>query len=188
MPEENKHTKQNETPSRSPETPPPTPTPSTTNTPTPSTKKSRGLKGLLFFLIAVGCAGGGTFWVNPQLFSFINIWSGKNTNLSHLEDQQNAFISLDPFVVNLNNSDGKQHFLKLSLVLELTSQGDTEQITKLLPRIVDTVQIYLRGIRVDDLEGSQGIYTIKTQLLDRANRTISPLKVKNVLLKDILVQ
>jgi flagellar FliL protein len=57
-----------------------------------------------------------------------------------------------------------------------------------LPRIVDNFQVYLRELRVDDLQGSAGMYRLREELLRRVNLAVRPARVKDVLFKEMLVQ
>jgi len=57
-----------------------------------------------------------------------------------------------------------------------------------MPRIVDQFQSYLRELRVDDLRGSAGVMRLKEELLRRINVAAAPYPVKDVLLKEMIVQ
>lgn len=57
-----------------------------------------------------------------------------------------------------------------------------------MPRIVDQFQSYLRELRVDDLHGSAGVMRVKEELLRRINIAASPYPVRDVLLKEMIVQ
>jgi flagellar FliL protein len=46
----------------------------------------------------------------------------------------------------------------------------------------------LRGLQVEDLQGSAGIYRLREELLARVNVVTEPVKVHDVLFKEILVQ
>ena len=54
--------------------------------------------------------------------------------------------------------------------------------------IVDSFQVYLRELRVADLKGSAGIYRLREDLLRRVNEAAQPVKINDVLFKEILVQ
>ena len=100
-----------------------------------------------------------------------------------------VFFDLPDFLVNLNsNGVKKASFLKLSVSLELEKQEDTARLQAVMPRIVDNFQIYLRELRVDDLRGSGGIYRLREELLARVNAAVAPVKVNDVLFKEMLVQ
>jgi flagellar FliL protein len=100
-----------------------------------------------------------------------------------------VFFDLPDFLVNLNSNGGKKaNFLKLSVSLQLESQEDTARVAAMMPRVIDNFQIYLRELRVEDLRGSDGIYRLREELLTRVNAAVSPVKVSEVLFKEMLVQ
>lgn len=103
--------------------------------------------------------------------------------------QQRAFFFEVPdLIVNLNTSGRKSTFLKIKIALELESPQDVDRINDVLPRIVDNFQVYLRELRVDDLNGSAGMYRLREELLRRVNIAARPVKVRDVLFKEMLVQ
>jgi flagellar FliL protein len=100
-----------------------------------------------------------------------------------------VFFDLPDFLVNLNSAGNKKsNFLKLSVSLQLENTEDTVRIAAMMPRIVDNFQIYLRELRVEDLRGSDGIYRLREELLVRVNAAVAPVKVNEVLFKEMLVQ
>jgi flagellar FliL protein len=100
-----------------------------------------------------------------------------------------VFFDLPDFLVNLNSGGTKKaSLLKLSVSLELEKQEDTARLQAVMPRIVDNFQIYLRELRIDDLRGSGGIYRLREELLARVNAAVAPVKVNDVLFKEMLVQ
>jgi len=100
-----------------------------------------------------------------------------------------VFFDLPDFLVNLNTVAGKKaNFLKLSVSLQLENTEDTARVAAMMPRIVDNFQIYLRELRVEDLRGSDGIYRLREELLARVSAAVAPVKVREVLFKEMLVQ
>jgi flagellar protein FliL len=99
-----------------------------------------------------------------------------------------VFFDLPDLLVNLNSTGRKASFLKISISLDLEDQADTARIQAVMPRIIDNFQVYLRELRVEDLRGSGGIYRLREELLARVNAAASPVKVKDVLFKEMLVQ
>ena len=61
-------------------------------------------------------------------------------------------------------------------------------MTALMPRMVDQFQAYLRELRLDDLKGSEGVVRLKEELLRRADVAAAPYKVRDVLLKQMIIQ
>jgi flagellar FliL protein len=78
--------------------------------------------------------------------------------------------------------------LKIKVALELANANDLPQVEKLMPRVLDNFQVYLRELRVEDLQGSAGMYRLREELLARVNAAVAPAKVNDVLFKEMLVQ
>jgi flagellar FliL protein len=91
-------------------------------------------------------------------------------------------------IVNIQAADGSPAYLKLSLALELYSGDEKAGLQALMPRIVDQFQGYLRELRVDDIKGSAGIMRLKEEMLRRINVAAAPYRVRDVLLKEMIVQ
>ena len=101
---------------------------------------------------------------------------------------QTTFFEIPDLIVNLNTSGRKSVFLKIKISLEIADPSDIDTINQLLPRIVDNFQVYLRELRVQDRQGSAGMYRLHEELLRRVNIAVRPAKVKDVLFKEMLVQ
>jgi flagellar protein FliL len=99
-----------------------------------------------------------------------------------------VFFDMPELLVNLNTGGRRVSFLKLSIALELTDPADVPKVQLLLPRLIDSFQVYLRELRLEDLRGSAGIYRLREDLLARVNEAAKPVKIKDVLFKEMLVQ
>lgn len=99
-----------------------------------------------------------------------------------------TYYDLPEMLVNLNTGGNRTSFLKLKVSLELTSQEDIPQLEKVMPRIIDQFQVYLRELRTEDLSGSAGIYRLREELLTRVNVAAKPVEVSDVLFREMLVQ
>ncbi|MEP3245320.1 MAG: flagellar basal body-associated FliL family protein [Sneathiella sp.] len=99
-----------------------------------------------------------------------------------------VFYDLPELLVNLSTTGTDTSFLKLGVALELDDETVLPELEKLMPRVMDNFQIYLRELRKEDLRGSAGIYRLKEELLYRINSSIKPIQVKDVLFKEMLVQ
>jgi flagellar FliL protein len=104
------------------------------------------------------------------------------------EPGQAVFYDLQEMLVNLNTGGRKSSFLKIRISLELENQADIPKIERVMPRIVDNFQTYLRELRIDDLKGSAGMYRLREELLIRVSAAAAPAKIKDVLFKEMLVQ
>ena len=101
---------------------------------------------------------------------------------------QVAFFDMPDIVVNIQTAAGTPAYLKLSVSLELDGADEKPGLQALMPRIVDQFQSYLRELRVDDLRGSAGVMRLKEELLRRINVAAAPFSVRDVLLKEMIVQ
>lgn len=99
-----------------------------------------------------------------------------------------VFFDLPELLVNLNSSGRRTHFLKISISLELPGEANIRQLQLVMPRIIDSFQVYLRELRVSDLQGSAGIYRLREDLLRRVNEAAAPVAINDVLFKEMLIQ
>jgi len=80
-----------------------------------------------------------------------------------------AFVTLPEMVVNLNSSGRTQRYLQLEVALELADPLHQPEIERLMPRLADQFQVFLREMRIDDLRGSRGTNRMRDELLYRVN-------------------
>ena len=99
-----------------------------------------------------------------------------------------VYYELPEMLVNLSGSGRRTHYLKLSVSLELTDPNDIPHLELVLPRIIDNFQVYLRELRVEDLQGSAGLYRLREELLTRVSLAAAPAKIHDVLFKEMLIQ
>lgn len=98
-----------------------------------------------------------------------------------------VFYTLPDVVVNMQTADGKATFLKLKLTLELPDEELVETLEPNMPRLQDMFQTFLRELRPEDLQGSQGSYQLRMEILRRVNLVIAPSKVNAVLIEEMLI-
>jgi flagellar protein FliL len=99
-----------------------------------------------------------------------------------------VYYELPEFLVNLNSTTSRVSFLKMSVTLELRDAAAVATMDANKPRIVDIFNTYLRELRAADVQGSAGIYRLRTELLTRLNSTIEDGTVKDILFGEIIVQ
>lgn len=137
-------------------------------------------------LVLLGAAGGGLY--------ASGLLGGKKPEATEAAAQakdaarQTSFYDLPDLLVNLNTGGRKSSFLKIVVSLELEANSDEPKVKAVQPRIVDTFQTYLRELRPEDLRGSAGLARLREELLIRVNATVNPVKVDDVLFREMLVQ
>jgi flagellar FliL protein len=135
-------------------------------------------------LVVLGGAGGGAYFMmgsHPK--------EGEEAAEAPVTPPKVAFSDMADILVNIQSADGAAPaYLKLSVSLELDDEEHKAAIQPLMPRITDQFQAYLRELRLDDLKGSAGVLRLKEELLRRVNVAAAPYHVRDVLLKEMIVQ
>lgn len=99
-----------------------------------------------------------------------------------------VYYELPEMLVNLNSGGRKAGYLKISISLELAAEEDVPRIEQALPRVVDNFQVYLRELRIQDLQGSAGLQRLREELLLRVATAAYPAQVRDVLFREMLIQ
>jgi flagellar FliL protein len=99
-----------------------------------------------------------------------------------------VFVDLPDLLLNLNVTGRRLRFLKVVTALEVSSEEMAEVVRQMTPRILDNLHLYFRSVSPEELAGPDGVYRIKEDLLVRINDTIQPARVRDVLVKEMLVQ
>ncbi len=99
-----------------------------------------------------------------------------------------VFYDLPDMLVNLNSTGKRPAFLKIKISIQVSRPEDIPAVEHVLPRIIDNFQVYLRELRLEDLKGSAGMYRLRQELLMRISAAAHPVKVRDVLFKEMLVQ
>ena len=97
------------------------------------------------------------------------------------------FYTLPNVVVNMQTADGRPTFLKLKLTFEVPDQDTVDLIEPNMPRLTDMFQTFLRELRPEDLQGSQGSYQLRMEIQRRVNLVIAPSKINAVLIEEMLI-
>ena len=152
--------------------------------------KKKGLKKILIIavpalLLVLGGGGAGAYFF---LFKKEPAKEAKAAEEVPLTPPTVAYSELNDLLVNIQGDGSTPSYLKLSVSLELENEEQKKAVETLLPRVKDQFQAYMREIRLDDLKGSAGVQRLKEELLRRVNVAAAPYHVRDVLLKEMLVQ
>ena len=150
--------------------------------------KKRGLSKLLLLvgapLILLLGAGAGAFFLG----AFDSLLGRGGHGAAAHAAKPALFFDLPDMLVNLNAANKHATYLKLKVALEYDDPDLLPKLTNGLPRVVDSFQIFLRELRIEDLSGSAGMMRLKEELLLRINATVEGGGVRDVLFKEMLVQ
>ncbi len=126
------------------------------------------------------------------IFAFMQMKHKKEAEeLAKIEAQKQddmIFTDVDDIVVNLDTRGKGISFLKLRVSLQVKGKANSDNVARLMPKIRDVMQTYLRELRPSDLSGSYGLYKLREELLLRINAIVYPTQVDDLLFKDVLIQ
>ena len=135
-----------------------------------------GGKGKMIKL--AGAGGGAVVILLAVIYFFAGGPSNTSTTAKIGEDIEGAkavvFFDVPEMTVNLATSGTKQQYLKLKVSLELPYAAMSTRVEEVMPRVLDTFQVYLRELRADDLKGSAGMFRLKDELRKRVNTAVAP--------------
>jgi flagellar FliL protein len=99
-----------------------------------------------------------------------------------------VFAEMPQILINLNTTGRRPTYLRLKVSLELMKEADRAKVTEAMPRVVDTFQLYLRELAIDELQGTAGIERLREELRLRVSAAISPVEIKDVLFSEMIIQ
>ena len=150
-------------------------------------KKKMIIIGAVVFVVVAG--GAGAFFAMSHKASKDEEAAGaKQAAVADEKKGAPVYFSLGDQLVNLSGEGKHPNFLKVKISLELADEKDLPLMDALKPRIIDNFQVYLRELRIDDLRGSAGMYRLREELLMRVTEAAAPVRIRDVLFQEMLVQ
>lgn len=96
-----------------------------------------------------------------------------------------AFIEMEPIVITLNKASGVQQ-LRFRAQLEV-NQADQVEVEKVLPRVVDVLNSYLRALELEDMTDPMALPKLRAQMLRRINIATGQGRVRDLLIMDFVL-
>jgi flagellar FliL protein len=136
----------------------------------------------LFLMIALG--GGGFFAVYKGLIL------GHGAGAAEEEAPPDAlpdiaFVPINPLVVSLGPSAGGR-YLHFTSQLEVGKSAE-EEVTLLLPRILDVLNGYLRAVEIKELEDPTALMRLRAQMLRRVQIVTGEGRVRDLLVTEFVI-
>lgn len=97
-----------------------------------------------------------------------------------------SFVDLPEVIVNLHAASHSR-FLKIAVTLAVEPERRLS-VEGMQPQIMNAMQEFLRGLDDRDLEGSAGLFRLRTELHRRLDLVLGEAVVTDVLLRNILTQ
>jgi len=106
---------------------------------------------------------------------------------SALVEEGPITVKLDPFTTNLNEPSGRR-FLKVTLGMEVDNQEASDELSKKMPDVQDSILMLLSSQSSEDISGVDGKERLRSQILNRTNSLMVKNKVKKVKYLEFIVQ
>jgi flagellar FliL protein len=154
-------------------------------------KPKKKSKALLIGLILAVLLGGGGFYA-AQAGMIPGLGGGHDEAApEHAESEDPVpggdveFVPVEPLIVTLTGSDHYQH-LRFSSQIEVPV-GQAEAVTKVMPRIVDAMNSYLRAVNPQDFEEDGALLKLRSQLLRRVQLVVGEDHATNLLVMEFVL-
>jgi len=95
-----------------------------------------------------------------------------------------AFVPLDPITINLGPRGQSRH-LRFSAQLEVAPNHSAE-VQRLMPRIMDVLNIYLRALDPNELEEPAALLRLRGQMLRRVQIVTGPGFINDLLVMEFV--
>ena len=96
-----------------------------------------------------------------------------------------VYVPIEPMVVSFAD-DGRSRHLRFRAELEVPADEKAE-VTRVMPRIVDVLNTYLRALRVADLEESAALPRLRAQMLRRVQAVVGAARVNDLLVMEFVL-
>ena len=158
----------------------------------PKKKKFSGKKLVLFIILPVLLLGGGgaaAYFLLLKKDPAAEEHAAAPAAEEHAADEPQVYVGLEnPLQVNLIGTGKRQAYLNLDLWLAVKTDEDAKHLEGVMPKVIDQFQVYLRSLRIEDLQGADGVQRMRDELLMRAKAAAKPVEVQDVLIKSMLAQ
>lgn len=96
-----------------------------------------------------------------------------------------AFVALDSVVVNIGSDTNQRHLL-FEAELEV-APDDADEVTHLMPRVMDVMNSYLRVLDMQELSDPRTLVRLRAQLLRRIQIVTGDVLVRDLLVTQFVV-
>lgn len=150
---------------------------------TPKKSKMPLILGLVLALLG----GGGGFYAT---WSGMILGSGGDSHDVAEEEVKDpfadiAFVEIDPMIISVDATP-ERRLLRFRAQLEVPKNYQ-DDVTKLLPRVVDVLNSYLRALEVADLEDQAALTRLRAQMLRRVQVVTGQGRVNDFLIMEFVL-
>ncbi len=146
-------------------------------------KKKSPMKLIIILVVAIAVLGGGGFFAwkfflaepeKPPVAEEEKAAAegGGEQKAKEDESKPGAILSLEPFIVNLADAEGKR-YLKLSLAVDARNEELKKEVEDRMPRIRDSILLLLTSKSYADIATMAGKIRLRNEVLQIINRALA---------------
>ncbi len=155
-------------------------------------EKARGRPLIPGLVLALLGAAGGFYVIFSGLMPLDGLHDSIRANSATAADKgmianlaDLAFVPVDPLLISIGQGT-QTHHLRFRAELEVKLAHKTE-VEKLMPRVVDVLNNYLRALKVSDLEDSSALIRLRAQMLRRVQIVTGKDRVNDLLIMEFVL-
>lgn len=144
---------------------------------------------LIIALVVALAGGGGAFFA---IYSGMILGSEDAPASTATEEERKPFtapdvvyVPIDPMVISMGKASDGRH-LRFTANIEVPTNQEAA-VTKVIPRIVDVLNGYMRALRMEDLEDPAALVRIRAQMLRRIQVVTGPDAVSDLLIVEFVL-
>ena len=145
---------------------------------------------IIGLVLAVAGGGGGFLAVRAGL---LPIGTGEASSSSEsapdVDDAPDfsdlVYVPIEPLVVSYAQ-DGRSRHLRFRAELEVPD-AEAGEVKRLMPRVIDVLNTYLRALRISDLEETAALLRLRAQMLRRVQTVVGHERVNNLLVMEFIL-
>ena len=147
-------------------------------------EKGSSKKGLIIGLVLALVGAGAGFFVTSS--GMLGGGGGKEEKVEKVPISSDvAFLPMDPITVAVGDPSDRR-FFRFRAQLEVPASYQAE-VEKLLPRVVDVLNTYLRSVTMADVEHPAALLTLRAQLRRRLDLVVGGDRINDLLIMEFVV-
>ncbi|WP_375229554.1 flagellar basal body-associated FliL family protein [Roseobacter sp. S98] len=155
----------------------------------PVEEKSSKMPLIIGLVLALVGGGGGFFAAQSGLIPGFE--SGTEEKVAEPEKEEKseptvAFLPMDQLMISLP-AHSSNKYLRFRGELEV-SKKYADEVSLLMPRVVDVLNTYLRAVELQDIEEAAALTKLRSQMLRRVQIVVGPGKVTDLLVMEFVLQ
>jgi flagellar FliL protein len=158
----------------------------TTETKEKNPKRTRA--ALILGLVLAGLGGAGGFYaMQAGLVPFVpSEQVAEAAPARHAVDFGHlVFVPVEPLIVSYAET-GRSRHLRFRAELEVP-KAEAAEVARVMPRVVDVLNTYLRALRLGDLEESSALLRLRGQMLRRVQAVVGEGRVNDLLVMEFVL-